>query len=160
MQLASPTPALCLRRRQGLAAALIGHGLRGRHRGRGTRRKTLEQAPMLGAEARAVDRIARDQRPVGSTSKHERDDQLVAGAEAEPAETVLLKPRAVEPVGQPRRLAGAQRRAGDGVLETQSDAEEPLRKVAGAGGDHQIAVALELDHERPSGDQRPAALGD
>ena len=56
--------------------------------------------------------------------------------------------------------AGAQRGAGDGVLQRDALTEQIGRELARAGGELELVAAQQLDHQRPRGDQRAPALGD
>ena len=73
---------------------------------------------------------------------------------------MLLKARAVESLGEPLRLAGAQSGARDRVLQRHAPANQARRQLPGAGGELELSALQQLDDQRPGRHQRATTLGD
>ena len=73
---------------------------------------------------------------------------------------MLLEARAVELLLEPLRLARAQRRARDRVLERDPRADQAVGKLARSGRDLELRPAHELDQHGARRDERAAALRD
>ena len=104
--------------------------------------------------------VERDEDAVGAVAEDERHDEPALGADPELAQTVLLEAGAVQLLLQPVRPPRAQRRARHRLLQRDAHADQPVGKLAGAGGDDQLVAVLELDQERARGHERAPALGD
>src|ERR1035441_2391986 len=83
-----------------------------------------------------------DQNAVGLVVEDERNDQTRVGADTEPAETVLIKTRAVEIHLQALRSPCTQRSAGDRVSHGDSLSDQTRRPTSGCRGNHELAAVL------------------
>jgi hypothetical protein len=84
-------------------------------------------------------------------AEQQRNHQASARAHAEPAEAVPFKPRPIGLILQVKRPPGPEGSGGQPVLEVHALPDQPVRQLAGAGGDHDLPVVLMLDHQRASG---------
>ncbi len=70
-----------------------------------------------------------------------------------------LEPGSVGLILEAERLRDPKRRAGQTVLQVDALAHQAGGQLARAGGHDHLPRLLVLDHERPGGHQRSAALG-
>jgi hypothetical protein len=93
------------------------------------------------------------------TAEQQRNHQTGARADAKPADPMRVKPHASGLILQAQRLSRPQRGARHAVIEVDPSVDQPRRQLPGDCGDHHLPAVLMLDHQRPSGYQRPPALG-
>jgi hypothetical protein len=89
----------------------------------------------------------------------ERDGEPGRDLEAEAAEPLMLEAAAVHRVFETLRAQRPQRGLGHGLRDRDPCAEELARHLAGDRGDDELLAVEELDGQRTSRDERPAALG-